>query len=154
MMLSESAALAGRAGVQAIPRAGTWEGNWEFLALARYRQDPDGCRGALRVGAGCSGHRERSSSLPAPGLALTRSPGGGGRDAQQEDRACPHLQKRLPKTSAPPGTGSGGLGSISHRVTRELRWSGDLKLKMMWWGMLGKETTRVSMCLACSPFHF
>ena len=63
-MLSDSAALAERAGVQAVPRAGTWEISRDFLALDRYRQDPPWCRGALRVGQGWSGHRG-AARLPA-----------------------------------------------------------------------------------------
>lgn len=48
--------------------------------------------------------------------------------------------------SAPPGTGSGVFGSVSHRATRELWWREDLKLRMMWWGMLGREKT----CVLCA----
>lgn len=64
MMLTESAALSERAGVRAVPRAGTWEISREFWALARSRQDPAWCRGKLRVGQGWSGHRG-AARLPA-----------------------------------------------------------------------------------------
>lgn len=64
MMLTESAALAERTGVQAVPRAGTWAISRDFLTLHRYRQDPAWCLGALRVGQGWSGHRG-AARLPA-----------------------------------------------------------------------------------------
>lgn len=79
-MLTESAALAERAGVRAVPRAGTWEISREVWALARYRQDPAWCRGELRVGQGWSGHRGAgAAACPQPGSpSSSRAAGGGG----------------------------------------------------------------------------
>lgn len=135
--------LTGRTGAQAVPRADIGEASRDFPALDGSRQDPGWCRGALGTGgAGESGRLPvlpPAGSYPAPGA-------GGGCSARGQ---CP--LSRIEKVT-------GNVTPLEERGFRE-RFppshpgasmdDGDASM-----GMLGGETTSVSMCFTRLPYYF